>query len=44
MAEKKLIAQTEAELLARKVLQDYVNACNCQNEQDIAAASGEVRG
>lgn len=34
--DKKMISAAEAELLARKVLQEYVSACNCQNVQDIA--------
>ncbi|SDX15856.1 hypothetical protein SAMN05518669_103428 [Variovorax sp. YR634] len=33
---KKMISQADAELLARKVLQQFVNDCHCQSEQDIA--------
>lgn len=35
-ADNKMISQAAAETLARKVLQQFVNDCHCQSEQDIA--------
>lgn len=31
-----MITASEAEKLANKTVEDYVNACGCQNEQDVA--------
>lgn len=31
-----MISPKEAEDLAQKVMQDYVNACGCNNTQDVA--------
>lgn len=31
-----MITQNDAEALANKVVQDYVNTCNCETEEDMA--------
>lgn len=31
-----MISAKECEALAQKVMQEYVNACGCQNTQDVA--------
>ena len=33
-----MITPQEAEALAQKTMQDYVNACKCENAQDVANA------
>ena len=33
-----MIAPQEAEALAQKTMQDYVNACNCDTPQDVGNA------
>jgi hypothetical protein len=31
-----MITATEAEALAQKTMQEYINACGCDTEQDVA--------